>query len=173
MQSTLETETRTKQEAIRQKKKLEADMNELGIALEHANAANDEAQQTIKQHQRSIKDYQNVLEQEQLQRDKAREQLIQAERKYHGVSADLEEMLEESRIADERAKKAMVDAARLADELRTEQNAAQNAEKNRKTLDCQVKDMQTKLDEAEQLAVKGGKKVVTRLEQKIGDLENQ
>ena len=77
MQSTLETETRTKQEAIRQKKKLEADMNELGIALEHANAANDEAQQTIKKHQRSIKDYQNVLEQEQLQRDKAREQLIQ------------------------------------------------------------------------------------------------
>merc|ERR1719347_1953184 len=31
MQSTLETETRTKQEAIRQKKKLEADMNELNI----------------------------------------------------------------------------------------------------------------------------------------------
>merc|ERR1719348_1340181 len=50
MQSTLETETRTKQEAIRQKKKLEADMNELGIALEHANAANDEAQQTIKKY---------------------------------------------------------------------------------------------------------------------------
>ena len=89
------------------------------------------------------------------------------------LKADLEEMLEESHIADERAKKAMIDAARLADELRTEQNAAQNAEKNRKTLDCQVKDMQTKLDEAEQLAVKGGKKVVTRLEQKIGDLENQ
>merc|ERR1712012_1403604 len=34
-------------------------------------------------------------------------------------------------------------------------------------------DMQTKLDEAEQLAVKGGKKVVSRLEQKIKDLESQ
>ena len=33
--------------------------------------------------------------------------------------------------------------------------------------------MQTKLDEAEQLAVKGGKKVVSRLSQKIADLENQ
>ena len=75
------------------------------------------------------------------------------------MQADLEEMLEESRLTDERSKKAMIDAARLADELRSEQDASQQAEKNRKTLDSQVKDMQTKLDEAEQLAVKGGKKV--------------
>ena len=87
--------------------------------------------------------------------------------------ADLEEILDESRIADERAKKAMIDAARLADELRTEQESSQCAERTRKTLDCQVKDMQTKLDEAEQLAVKGGKKVVSRLGQKIADLDNQ
>merc|ERR1712063_157499 len=71
------------------------------------------------------------------------------------------------------AKKSMIDAARLADELRAEQENAQMAERSRRALDNQVKDMQTKLDEAEQLAVKGGKKVVTRLEQKIGDLENQ
>ena len=37
----------------------------------------------------------------------------------------------------------------------------------------QVKDMQTKLDEAEQQAVKGGRKVTSRLEQKIKDLESQ
>merc|ERR1712212_865808 len=34
-------------------------------------------------------------------------------------------------------------------------------------------DMQTKLDEAEQQAVKGGRKVTSRLEQKIKDLESQ
>merc|ERR1712173_438789 len=50
---------------------------------------------------------------------------------------------------------------------------AQMAERSRRVLDNQVKDMQTKLDEAEQLAVKGGKKVVSRLEQKIKDLEGQ
>merc|ERR1719468_1442210 len=33
--------------------------------------------------------------------------------------------------------------------------------------------MQCKLDEAEQVAMKGGKKVTTRLEQKIKDLESQ
>ena len=89
------------------------------------------------------------------------------------IRADLEEMLDESRLADERAKKAMIDAARLADELRAEQDASQQAEKTRKNLDGQVKDMQTKLDEAEQLAVKGGKKVISRLEMKIKDLEGQ
>merc|ERR1711978_126214 len=40
MQASLENETRAKGEAIRQKKKLEADMNELSIALEHANGSN-------------------------------------------------------------------------------------------------------------------------------------
>ena len=98
-----------------------------------------------------------------------------------GISqADLEEMVCESMVAEERAKKSMIDAARLADELRAEQENAQLSEKNRRSLDSQVlqtspntflsrqvKDMQTKLDEAEQLAVQGGRKVTSRLEQKI------
>jgi len=229
MQASLETESKAKNEAFRHKKKLEADLNELDIALEHANGANAEAQQTIKKYQGQIREAQQVLEAEQQQRDKAREGLIQSERRAHAVrneleetktqlehadrqrrtaeqelsdvmeqvadttlqnqalqsskrkldsemqtmQADLEEMLTESRIAEEKAKKAMIDAARLADELRAEQENAQLAERSRRVLDNQVKDMQTKLDEAEQLAVKGGKKVVSRLEQKIKDLEGQ
>ena len=82
-------------------------------------------------------------------------------------------MLNEGRVAEEKAKKAMIDAARLADELRAEQENAQYAERNRRALDNEVKDMQIKLDDAEQLAVKGGKKVTSRLEQKIKDLESQ
>ena len=76
-------------------------------------------------------------------------------------------------MAEDKAKKAMIDAARLADELRGEQENAQHCEKNRRNLEVQVKDMQTKLDEAEQQAVKGGRKVTSRLEQKIKDLESQ
>ena len=79
-------------------------------------------------------------------------------------------MLTESGIAEEKAKKSMIDAARLADELRAEQENAQMAERGRRVLDNQVKDMQTKLDDAEQLAVKGGKKVVSRLEMKRASL---
>ena len=55
------------------------------------------------------------------------------------IQADLEEMICESRIAEDKAKKAMIDAARLADELRAEQENAQHCEKNRRSLECQVK----------------------------------
>ena len=51
----LSTETAAKGEALRQKKKLEADMNELAIALEHANGSNMEAQATIKKYHHQVK----------------------------------------------------------------------------------------------------------------------
>ena len=85
----------------------------------------------------------------------------------------MDEMLGETKLAEEKAKKAMMDAARLADELRSEQESAQVAEKNRRALEYQVKDMHNNLDEAEQLAMRGGKKVTVRLDQKIKDLESQ
>merc|ERR1712045_703263 len=66
---------------------------------------------------------------------------------------------------------AMVDPARLADELRTEQDVAQCHEKDRKLLECQAKDMQIRLDEAEVNALKGGKKAMSRMETRISELE--
>ena len=51
-------------------------------------------------------------------------------------------MLNEAKNSEEKAKKAMVDAARLADELRAEQEHAQAQEKMRKALELQVKDLQ-------------------------------
>ena len=59
----------------------------------------------------------------------------------------MEEMLGETRLSEEKAKKAMIDAARLADELRVEQESAQTMERQRRGMEYQVKDMQTKLDE--------------------------
>ena len=40
----------------------------------------------------------------------------------HQMQADLDNMLSQSKGAEEKAKKAMVDAGRLADELRSEQD---------------------------------------------------
>merc|ERR1739848_76411 len=74
---------------------------------------------------------------------------------------------------DEMAKKAMVDAARLADELRTEQEMAQGFEKDRKLFECQVKDVQSRLDEAESNALKGGKKAMNKMETRIRELESE
>merc|ERR1739841_71173 len=67
----------------------------------------------------------------------------------------------------------MVDAARLADELRTEQELAQCFEKDRKLFECQAKDMQNRLDEAESNALKGGKKAMNKMETRIRELESE
>jgi len=87
------------------------------------------------------------------------------------MQTDLDEMNGELRGAEDRSKKAMSDAARLADELRQEQDHSMQVEKLRKGLEGQVKDMQVRLDEAEAQALKGGKKIIQKLEQRVRELE--
>merc|ERR1712141_751946 len=89
------------------------------------------------------------------------------------LHGDLDEMGSEASISDDKAKKAMVDAARLADELRNEQEIAQSFEKDRKLLECQLKDMHGRLDEAETNALKGGKKAMNKMETRIRELESE
>lgn len=89
------------------------------------------------------------------------------------MQSDLDELLNEAKNSEEKAKKAMVDAARLADELRAEQDHAQTQEKLRKALETQIKELQVRLDEAEANALKGGKKAIQKLEQRVRELENE
>ena len=67
-------------------------------------------------------------------------------------------------VSEEKAGRAMVDAARLADELRQEQDVAMALERDKKLLEAQVKDAQNRCDEAEQNALKGGKKAMAKME---------
>merc|ERR1712211_66646 len=140
MQASLENETRTKGEAIRQKKKLEADMNELSIALEHANGSNMESQATIKKYQNQIKAAQGTLEEEQIQRDKAREGLIQAERNHHAVANQLEETKTQLEHADRQRRGAEQE---LSDG--TLQNQALQTAKRK--LDSEMQTLQADLEE--------------------------
>jgi myosin heavy chain 6/7 len=89
------------------------------------------------------------------------------------LHGDMDEMSSEAHLSDEKQKKAMVDAARLADELRAEQDMAQAYEKDRKLYECQLKDMQQRLDEAETNALKGGKKAMNKMETRIRELESE
>merc|ERR1712096_338316 len=66
-----------------------------------------------------------------------------------------------------------VDAARLADELRGEQEVSMGLERDKKLLEAQVKDAQSRLDEAEQNALKGGKKAMAKMETRIRELESE
>merc|ERR1719377_321257 len=67
----------------------------------------------------------------------------------------------------------MVDAAHLAEELRAEQDVAGGFERERKLLECQVKDCQNRLDDAETNALKGGKKAMLKMETRIRELESE
>ena len=82
-------------------------------------------------------------------------------------------MVSEATLSEDKAKHAMVDAARLAEELRCEQEMAQAFEKDRKLLECQLKDAQTRLDEAETNALKGGKKAMNKMETRIRELNSE
>ena len=82
-------------------------------------------------------------------------------------------MSAEARLCDEKAAKAMVDAARLADELRCEQDLAQALERDRKVLEAQVKDLHMRCDDVEANALKGGKKAMNKMETRIRELESE
>ena len=91
MQSALETESKGKVEAIRMQKKLEADVNELDTALEHANAANADTKKTIKKYHEQIRAAQAKLEDEQRNKENVRDQYLANFKKSNANQNALEE----------------------------------------------------------------------------------
>merc|ERR1711892_451533 len=89
------------------------------------------------------------------------------------LQADLDEMASEAGLSEDKAQRAMVDAARLADELRGEQDLAQSLERDNKLLEAQVKDVKARVDEAQANALKGGKKAMNKLDSRVRELESE
>ncbi|XP_063312182.1 myosin-4-like [Pelobates fuscus] len=89
------------------------------------------------------------------------------------LQSEVDDSLQESRNAEEKAKKAITDAAMMAEELKKEQDTSAHLERMKKNLEQTVKDLQHRLDEAEQLALKGGKKQLQKLESRVRELENE
>lgn len=58
MQASLEAESKGKNELLRVKKKLESDINELEIALDHANKANADAQKNLRRCTEQVREIQ-------------------------------------------------------------------------------------------------------------------
>ncbi|KAI8436479.1 hypothetical protein MSG28_010041 [Choristoneura fumiferana] len=188
-------------EAQKNIKRYQAQIKDLQTALEEEQRARDDAREQLGISERRANALQNELEESRTlleQADRARRQAEQelgdaheqlnelsaqsaslsaAKRKLESelqtLHSDLDELLNEAKNSEEKAKKAMVDAARLADELRAEQDHAQTQEKLRKALEQQIKELQVRLDEAEANALKGGKKAIQKLEQRVRELENE
>ncbi|XP_067427423.1 myosin-7-like isoform X1 [Thunnus thynnus] len=79
------------------------------------------------------------------------------------VQGEVDDAIQEARNAEEKAKKAITDKTShhflimMAEELKTEQDTSANLERMKKNL-------QHRLDEAKNLAMKGGKKQLQKLE---------
>ncbi|KAK3527272.1 hypothetical protein QTP86_018619 [Hemibagrus guttatus] len=89
------------------------------------------------------------------------------------IQSEVEDTVQEARNAEEKAKKAITDAAMMAEELKKEQDTSAHLERMKKNLEVTVKDLQHRLDEAENLAMKGGKKQLQKLESRVRELENE
>merc|ERR1719434_87374 len=227
MAASMETEQKAKAEALRIKKKLEGDINEFEIALDHANKANNEALKSIKRYQAQLREaevsYEEAarLRQEMSERasladrranalqgemEEARSLLDSAERGkrqtegelnearaavnemttintragaekrnleagVHTMQAEIDDMLHQAKNSEEKAKKAMVDAARLADELRAEQDHVNTQSKAKHAMEVQLGELESKLAEATDAANRGGRTAMAKLESRIRELE--
>ncbi|XP_036610532.1 myosin-2 isoform X5 [Trichosurus vulpecula] len=229
MQSTLDAEIRSRNDAIRLKKKMEGDLNEMEIQLNHANRMAAEALRNYRNTQTILKDTQIHLDDALRGQEDLKEQLAMVERRANLLQAEIEElratleqtersrkiaeqelldaservqllhtqntslintkkkletditqiqgemedMIQEARNAEEKAKKAITDAAMMAEELKKEQDTSAHLERMKKNMEQTVKDLQLRLDEAEQLALKGGKKQIQKLEARVRELEGE
>ncbi|XP_074081215.1 myosin-8 [Macrotis lagotis] len=229
MQSTLDAEIRSRNDALRIKKKMEGDLNEMEIQLNHANRQATEAIRNYRNTQVLLKDTQIHLDDALRGQEDLKEQLAMVERRANLLQAEIEELratleqtersrkvaeqelldaservqllhtqntslintkkklesdvsqfqsemeevIQESRNAEEKAKKAITDAAMMAEELKKEQDTSAHLERMKKNLEQTVKDLQHRLDEAEQLALKGGRKQIQKLEARVRELEGE
>ncbi|XP_041916329.1 myosin heavy chain, fast skeletal muscle-like [Alosa sapidissima] len=89
------------------------------------------------------------------------------------VQSEVDDIVQEARNAEDKAKKAITDAAMMAEELKKEQDTSSHLERMKKNLEVTVKDLQHRLDEAENLAMKGGKKQLQKLESRVRELEGE
>ncbi|XP_050952318.1 myosin-7 isoform X2 [Labeo rohita] len=229
MQTTLDAEIRARNEAVRVKKKMEGDMNEMEIHLNHANRQAVESQKMVRNLQLQIKDLQLELDESIHQCEDLKEQVTVTERRNTLLAAELEELrgvveqtdrmrkvaeqelmestervnllhaqntvvlnhkkklesdlsslsgevddaLQECRNAEEKAKKAITDASMMAEELKKEQDTSSHLERMKRNMEQTIKDLQIRLDEAEQTALKGGKKQIQKLEVRVRELEGE
>merc|ERR1712121_372285 len=89
--ASFEAEQKAKAEALRLKKKLEGDINELEIGLDHANKANAEGLKAIKRYQGQLRETIQAYEDEARQRGQVVEQVGISERKAAALSGEVEE----------------------------------------------------------------------------------
>merc|ERR1712152_16866 len=132
--------------------------------VEESKALLDGANRSIRQLQNDIADSRSAVNNMQTINGRDMTGKRQLESSIHTLQAEVDGML----VA---AKKAMVDAARLADELRAEQEHVSSLGTGKNSLSNALGELEGRLSDAENVALKSGKTAMAKLEGKIRELE--
>ncbi|CAA95848.1 Myosin-1 [Caenorhabditis elegans] len=113
IQASLETEAKSKAELARAKKKLETDINQLEIALDHANKANVDAQKNLKKLFDQVKELQGQVDDEQRRREEIRENYLAAEKRLAIALSESEDLAHRIEASDKHKKQLEIEQAEL------------------------------------------------------------
>merc|ERR1711964_916196 len=167
----LSEESRIRQE-MAEKASL-ADRRAHGLAgeMEEARSLLDSAERGKRQTEAELAESRNAVQEMTTINSKASAEKRTLEGAVHTMHAEIDDMLHQAKNSEEKAKKAMVDAARLADELRAEQEHSSSQEKAKRALETQIAELEQRLAEANEVAAKGGRNAMAKLESRIRELE--
>merc|ERR1712073_8424 len=89
----------------------------------------------------------------------------------HTIHAEIDDVLLQAKNADEATKRAMVDAERLANELKVEQAHAHKQTMTKRALGNKIAEVGVNLGEANDVAAAAGRSAMAKLESRISNLE--
>uniref|UniRef100_A0A4X1SL60 Myosin-3 n=1 Tax=Sus scrofa TaxID=9823 RepID=A0A4X1SL60_PIG len=161
MQSALDAEVRSRNEAIRIKKKMEGDLNEIEIQLSHANRQAAETLKHLRGVQGQLKDTQLHLDDALRGQEDLKEQLAIVERRASLLQAEVEELrasLEQTERARKLAEQELLDANERVQLLHTQNTSLIHTKKKLETdlmqLQSEVEDASRDARNAEEKAKK-------------------
>merc|ERR1712219_46952 len=166
-----EDETRSRQQITEAVGIAERKANALHGEVEESRALLDSADRAKRQIDADLADARNAINEMSVINSKAMHEKRNVESMIHTLQAEIDDMLGQAKNSEEKSKRAMVDAARLADELRSEQDHANAEGRGKRALDTQLGELENRLADAEAAAMKGGKAAMSKLEMKIRELE--
>merc|ERR1712008_327154 len=131
--------------------------NALQGELEEARALLDSADRGKKQADMELADARGAVNDMTTINSKAGSDKRRLESAIHTMHAEIDDMLSQAKNSEDKSKRAMVDAVRLADELRAEQDHVAAESRAKRALDTQLGELESRLADAEATAMKGGK----------------
>merc|ERR1712079_999690 len=166
-----EDEARSRSQIMEQVGISERKAAALSGELEESKALMDSSERSKRQLEMEIADGRNAVNNMQVINGRDMTAKRGLEGAIHTIQAEVDAMLGAAKNAEEKSKKAMVDAARLADELLAEQDHVSTLGTGKNSLNNALGELEGRLSDAENAALKGGKTAMAKLEGKIRELE--